>query len=88
MLARAFSDDIATYVSSASGPITRGYGSGPTPSKYGRSCACSRRRRSAFLGATSVSEIAKDLAQSYIFGERGRRLLKRGHAMVHAKLGR
>jgi hypothetical protein len=67
MLARAYSDGIATYVSSASGQITHGYGSGPTPSKYGRSCACSRRRRSAFLGATSVSEVAKNLAREVIF---------------------
>jgi CelD/BcsL family acetyltransferase involved in cellulose biosynthesis len=43
--------------------------------------------RTAYVGTQSASKHARNLARSSIVGERGR-LLKRGHAMVHARLRR
>jgi len=44
--------------------------------------------RAISISGSSAFEHAKSLARSSIVGERGRRLLKRGHAMVQARLGR
>ncbi len=44
--------------------------------------------RAVFVSGRSASALAKSLARSSVLGERGRRLLKRGHAAVHARLDR
>lgn len=44
--------------------------------------------RAVFLIDRSATERAKRLARSSVLGERGRRLLKRGHARVYSRLGR
>ena len=94
MLARAFSEDIATYDFLGVGSDfawKREWASVQQERLYLRMfapTALGLLDRAAFLGGQSASEAAKSLARSPIIGERGRRLLKRGHAMVHARLGR
>jgi CelD/BcsL family acetyltransferase involved in cellulose biosynthesis len=94
MLARAFSDDITTYDFLGVGSDyawKREWADAQQERLFLRMFAPTTLGlldRVAFLGATSASETAKSLARSSVLGERGRRLLKRGHAMVHARLGR
>jgi CelD/BcsL family acetyltransferase involved in cellulose biosynthesis len=94
MLARAFSEDIATYDFLGVGSDyawKREWADTQQERLFLRMFAPTTLGlldRVAYLGATSASETAKSLARSPVLGERGRRLLKRGHAMVHARLGR
>ena len=94
MLARAFSEGIATY-------DFLGIGSDYSWKQEWASAQQERLflhmfaptvpgfvDRAVFVSGRSAFEGAKSLARSSVVGERGRRLLKRGHAMVHARLGR
>ncbi len=94
MLARAFSEEITTY-------DFLGVGSDFAWKREWTSAEQQRLflhmfaptvlgflHRAAFLSGRLASQGAKNLARSSILGERGRQLLKRGHATVRARLGR
>lgn len=92
MLARAFSEGIATYdflgvpdawkLEWASANQERLFLRMFAPTALGFA------GRAVFVGGRSASERAKSLARSSLVGERGRRLLRRGYATVSARLSR
>ena len=94
MLARAFSNEVVTYDFLGLGSDyawKREWASAQQERLFLRMfapTALGLLDRAVFLGGRSASEAARSLARSPVLGERGRRLLKRGHAMVHARLGR
>jgi CelD/BcsL family acetyltransferase involved in cellulose biosynthesis len=80
MLVRAFSEGLAAYeLLGVADPWKSLHMFAPT--------ALGFLNRTAYVGTQSASKHARSLARSSIVGERSR-LLKRGHAMVHARLRR
>lgn len=86
MLARAFSSEIATYdFLGITGAWKREWTSAQQERVFLHMFAPTALGvldRAVFVGSRSASESAKSFARSSALGERGRRLLKRGHSMV------
>lgn len=95
MLARAFSEGLATYDFLGVGSDYATWKRAWTNAQQERlflhmfaPTALGLLDRVVFASNRAALENAKRFARSSVVGERGRRLLKRGHARVHTKLSR